>query len=467
MPNFVDRIKHAFNLFNVNTEKRLSLGVSSAAKPDRPRLHRGGEKSLINAVYNRMAIDCASIGIVHARLDDNDRFTSEVKSGLNNCLTLEANADQTYRSFLHDVYLSMFDEGYIAIVPTHTTDFSPLNSTTYNIAELRTAQILEWYPKDIKVRVYNEDKGEKVDVIVPKKMAAIVENPFYAVMNEANSTVQRIIRKLAILDMVDEQYGAGKLDLIISLPYAVKTPAKKQMAEDRKKELEKQLSESKYGIAYTDGTEKITQLNRSLENNLMTECNQLLELFYSQLGLTANILNGTASDAEMLNYNNRTIEPCVSALVDELNRKFLTKTARTQGQSIMFFRDPFRLVPVNQIAEIADKFTRNEIMSPNEIRQVVGLKPVNDAHADELRNRNINASDGQTFANSNGMAADTGGANADALRAQEINMQNQNGGQSQAPQISDEELDNIIENMVNEGKSDDEILQAIEQLSQS
>jgi hypothetical protein len=334
-------------------------------------------------------------------LDDNNRFKEEMKTDLNECLRIEANLDQTSRMFLQDVCMSMFDEGCVAIVPIETT-ISPIRSNSYDISSMRTGQILEWMPSHVKVRVYNEKTGNKEDLVLPKKMVAIIENPLYAIMNEPNSTMQRLIRKLNLLDVVDEQSSAGKLDLIIQLPYTIKTEARKQQAEQRRKDIENQLAGSKYGIAYTDSTEHITQLNRSLENNLMNQIEYLTSMLYSQLGLTTEILNGTADEQTMTNYYSRTIEPIISAIVDEMKRKFLTKTARSQKQSIIYFRDPFKIVSVSNIAEIADKFTRNEIMSSNEIRQIVGLKPVNDAKADELRNKNLNPSEGQEFANATG-----------------------------------------------------------------
>ena len=333
-------------------------------------------------------MDAAACVIQHVRLDENDRFLSVIDSGLNNCLTLEANIDQTGRAFSQDVYMSMMDEGCVAVVPVDTT-INPEETSSYEILTMRTGCILEWYPQHVKVRVYNDRSGQKEDIVVPKSKTAIIENPFYAVMNESNSTMQRLIRKLNILDAIDEQSASGKLDLIIQLPYVIKTEARRQQAEKRRKDIEDQLSGSKYGIAYTDGTEHITQLNRPVDNNLMSQIEYLTSMLYSQLGITQEIMNGSADDKTMLNYYDRTIEPIVSAFVGEAKRKFLTKTARSQRQSIVFFRDPFKLVPVSEIAEIADKFTRNEIMTSNEIRQVVGMKPSKDPKADELRNSNI------------------------------------------------------------------------------
>ena len=385
------RLKHALNAFKGNNQINYQdLGMSYSYRADRPRLTRGNERSIVTSVYNRIALDVASLSIHHVRLDDNGRFLSVINGGLNNCLTLEANIDQTARSFIQDVVISMFDEGSVAIVPVDTTT-NPNVSGSYDILTMRVGQILDWYPQYIRVRLYNDQIGKKEDILVPKNAVAIIENPLYAVVNEPNSTMQRLIRKLNLLDVIDEQSGSGKLDLIIQLPYIVKTEARRQQAEKRRKDIEAQLSGTKYGIAYTDGTERITQLNRSVNNNLMSQIEYLTSMLYSQLGITQSILDGTADEKTMLNYYNRTIEPIISAIVDEMKRKFLTKTARSQHQSISYFRDPFRLVPVNEIAEIADKFTRNEIMTSNEIRQVIGMKPSDDPKADELRNKNLSA----------------------------------------------------------------------------
>lgn len=389
-----DRLQHAWNAFLYNDDNFTnyrSIGASSSFKPDRTRFSRGNERSIVTSVYNRLALDASSIAIKHVKLDENGRYTEEINSGLNNCLNLEANIDQTGRAFLQDVVMSMLDEGCVAIVPVDTT-INPTVSGSYEINTMRTAKIMEWYPAHVRVRVYNDQKGFHEEITLPKANVAIIENPLYAVINEPNSTMQRLVRKLNLLDVVDEQTSSGKLDLIIQLPYVIKSDARRQQAEDRRKDIEMQLSGSKYGIAYTDGTEKITQLNRPAENNLMKQVEYLTSMLYSQLGLTQTILDGTADDKTMLNYYNRTIEPIISAVVDEIKRKFLTKTARTQRQSIMYFRDPFKLVPVNDIAEIADKFTRNEILSSNEVRQIVGLKPSDDPEADELRNKNLNKS---------------------------------------------------------------------------
>lgn len=392
--SFGSRLKHAWNAFTGNVQMNYrDLGMSYSYRADRPRMSRGNERSIVTSVYNRIALDVAALNVQHVRLDENGRFLSVIDDGLNNCLTLEANVDQTARSFIQDVVISMFDEGSVAIVPVDTTT-DPNVSGSYDIQSLRVGQILDWYPQYIRARVYNEQTGRKEDIVVPKSAVAIIENPLYAVINEPNSTMQRLIRKLNLLDVIDEQSGSGKLDLIIQLPYVIKTEARRQQAENRRKDIENQLSGSKYGIAYTDGTEHITQLNRSVNNNLMSQIEYLTSMLYSQLGITQSILDGTADEKTMLNYNNRTIEPIISAIVDEMKRKFLTKTARSQHQSISFFRDPFKLVPVNDIAEIADKFTRNEIMTSNEIRQVVGMKPSEDPRADELRNKNLSAPSG-------------------------------------------------------------------------
>ena len=384
------RLRHAWNAFRNRdpTDQFKDIGASYYYRPDRVRLSRGNERSIVTSIYNRIAIDVASIDIKHCRLDDNERFVSEIDSNLNSCLTLEANIDQTARAFRQDIVMSMFDEGCVAIVPVDTT-LDPNKTNSYDILTMRTGKILEWYPQHVKVRVYNEKTGRKEDITVPKSTVGIIENPLYSIINEPNSTMQRLIRKLSLLDITDEQTASGKLDLIIQLPYVIKTEARRQQAENRRKDIEMQLASSKYGIAYTDGTERITQLNRSIENNLLKQIESLTSTLYSQLGITQAILDGTADEKTMLNYNNRTIEPIVSAIVDEMKRKFLTKTARSQKQTILFFRDPFKLVPVNDIAEIADKFTRNEITTSNEIRQIIGLKPSDDPKADQLINSNI------------------------------------------------------------------------------
>lgn len=389
--SFGSRLKHAWNAFtgtDYTTYQDVGPGYSS--RPDRIRLTRGNERSIITSVYNRIALDVAALNVQHIRLDENGRFLSVIQDGLNTCLTVEANIDQTARAFIQDIVVSMLDEGCVAIVPVDTT-YDPSVTGSYDIQTMRVGKILDWYPQHVRVRLYNERTGTKENILVPKSTVAIVENPLYAVVNEPNSTMQRLIRKLNLLDVIDEQSGSGKLDLIIQLPYVIKTEARRQQAENRRKDIEAQLSGTKYGVAYADGTERITQLNRSVNNNLMSQIEYLTSMLYSQLGITQSILDGTADEKTMLNYNNRTIEPIISAIVDEMKRKFLTKTARSQSQSISFFRDPFKLVPVNDIAEIADKFTRNEIMTSNEIRQVIGMKPSDDPRADELRNKNLSA----------------------------------------------------------------------------
>ena len=388
----INRIQRGWNAFSNRdpTNDSNDQGMSYFYRPDRPRFTRGNERSIVTSVYNRIALDASAINIQHVRLDDNGRFSSVIESGLNNCLTLDANTDQTGRAFIQDAVMSMLDEGCVALVPIET-DKDP-DTGSFEIFSIRTGKIIEWRPKTVKVRTYNARTGKKEDIYVPKNSIAIVENPLYAVINEPNSTMQRLIRKLSLLDVTDENTASGKLDLIMQLPYTIKTEARRKQAEDRRKDVEMQLASSKYGIAYADATERITQLNRPVENNLMKQIEYLTSMLYSQLGITQTILDGTADDKTMLNYYNRTIEPIVSAIVDEMKRKFLTKTARTQGQSIMFFRDPFKLVPINDIAEIADKFTRNEIMTSNEIRQIVGMKPSDDPKADKLINSNISQS---------------------------------------------------------------------------
>lgn len=386
---FINRLKHSWNAFtNRDPTVRWDIGPSYSSRPDRPRLSKGNEKSIVTAIYNRIALDVASVTIKHCKTDKDGRYVEDKDSYLNNCLTLEANIDQTSRAFFQDAVMSMLDEGCVAIVPVDTTD-DPTLTNAFDVQTMRTGKILEWYPRHVLVRLYNDKKGEKENVLLPKETVAIVENPLYAIINEPNSTMQRLIRKLSLLDVTDEQTASGKLDLIIQLPYLVKSEARRDQANRRRQEVEDQLSGSKYGIAYVDGTEKITQLNRSLENNLLKQIEYLTNMVYSQLGITDAILNGTADEKTMLNYNNRTVEPFVSAIVDEMKRKFLSKTARSQYQTIAYFRNPFRLVPVNEIAEIADKFTRNEIMTSNEIRQIVGMKPSKDPKADELVNSNI------------------------------------------------------------------------------
>lgn len=387
---FGSRLKHAWDAFTNKDPTRYyqNLGASYSSRPDRPRLTRGNERSIITSVFNRIALDTAAISIQHCKLDKNGRLIEIIDSKLNDCLNVEANVDQTGRAFIQDVVMSMLDEGCVAIVATETT-LDPKITDSYDVLSLRVGKIVDWYPAHVRVRVYNENTGHKEEIILPKKLVAIIENPLYAVINEPNSTMQRLIRKLNLLDAIDEQSGAGKLDLIIQLPYTIKSDARRQQAEDRRKSIEMQLAGSKYGIAYADATERITQLNRPVENNLMKQIEYLTSMVYSQLGITQTILDGTADDKTMLNYYSRSIEPIISAIVDEMKRKFLSKTARTRKQSIEFFRDPFKLVPVNDIAEIADKFTRNEILTSNEIRQIIGIRPSNDPKADKLINSNI------------------------------------------------------------------------------
>lgn len=390
--NIGSRLKHAFNAFMNRDPTYKPTGSSYSSRPDRPRLSRGNERSIITSIFNRIALDVAGIDIKHCRLDENNRYIEDIKSNLNECLSTEANIDQTGRAFIQDVVMSMLDEGCVAIVPVDTT-INPKITSSYDILSMRTGKILDWYPEHVRVRVYNDKTGEKEDILLPKKQVGIIENPLYAVVNEHNSTMQRLKRKLALLDVTDEQTASGKLDLIIQLPYVVKTEARREQANRRRQDLEEQLAGSKYGIAYADGTEKITQLNRSLENNLLKQIEYLTNMVYSQLGITQEVLNGTADEKTMLNYNNRTVEPILSAIVNEMKRKFLTKTARSQGQSISYFTNPFKLVPVNDMAEIADKLTRNEITTSNEIRQAIGMRPSDDPKADELINSNISQPD--------------------------------------------------------------------------
>ena len=384
------RLKHAWNAFT-NRDPTMyyrQAGPGYSSRPDRPRLSRGNERSIVTAIFNRIALDVAAIDIKHCKLDDNGRYIEDVKSNLNDCLSVEANIDQTPRAFIQDAVMSMLDEGCVAIVPVDTT-LNPKVTDSYDILSMRTGKVIEWHPSHVKVRLYNDRKGEKEDILLPKKQVAIIENPLYSVINEHNSFMQRLIRKLNLLDVIDEKTASGKLDLIIQLPYVVKTDARREQAEKRRKDIETQLAEGKYGIAYTDGTEKITQLNRPVENNLMKQIEYLTNMAYSQIGMAQSVMDGTADEKTMLNYTNRMVEPIISAIVDEMKRKFLTKTARTRGQSILYFTNPFKLVPVNDIAEIADKFTRNEIMTSNEIRQIIGMKPSKDPKADQLVNSNI------------------------------------------------------------------------------
>lgn len=404
MPETVSsRLKNAWNAFmnrDPPTEYK-DLGTSYTVRPDRPRFTKGTEQSIIAPIYNKIAMDCAAITIEHVKIDENGRYFKTYRSGLNNCLTLSANKDQTSRAFKQDAILSMFDEGVIALVPVDTT-INPYISASYDIQTMRTAKIVQWYPDHVRIRLYNDNKGIMEELVVPKSTVAIIENPLYAIMNERNSIVQRLVRVLNLSDTIDQQNGTGKLDMIIQVPYPIKTEARRKLAEDRRKEIETQLTSSKYGIAYTDGTEHIIQLNRAVENNLMSRVEYLTKMMYTQLGITEDILNGTAKSEAMQNYYTRSIEPIIAALVEEMNRKFLTKTARTEGQRIRYFRDPFSLVPVELVADIADKFTRNEILSSNELRDIIGRKPVDNIKADELRNKNLNEAEGQTFANTIG-----------------------------------------------------------------
>lgn len=391
--NIGSRLKHAWNAFlNRDPPGSEYHGGGYSYRPDRMRFSRGSERTIINAINNRISLDASSIKINHVKLDENNRFDSIIDSGLNYCLTTEANADQTGRGLIQDIVMTFLEEGVAAVIP-EKTNFDPRYSNSYEIYSMRVGVPVEWYSDRVRVRVFNELTGQREEITFPKKMVALIENPFYSVMNAPNSTMQQLVRKLALLDVVDEQAGSGKLDMIIQLPYVIKTDARKKQVNERREEIEKQLSGSKYGIAYTDGTERIVQLNRSLENNILKSIEYLTNMVYSQLGVTQEILNGTADEKTMNNYMNRIIEPVIAAIADEFKRKFLTKTARTQGQSIMFFRDPFRLAPVSMIAEMADKFTRNEIMTPNEFRQVIGMKPSKDPKSDQLVNRNIASAD--------------------------------------------------------------------------
>ena len=438
-----NRLYHAWNAFlnKDPTSYYQNLGISYSNRPDRPRLSQGNERSIVTSIFNRIALDVASLTIQHVRLDGEGRFLEVIDSGLNECLTVEANIDQSAQAFMQDVVLSMFDEGCVAIVPIDTT-IDPNISGSYDINSMRVAKILEWYPRHVRVRVYNDRTGYKEDKVVPKNMVAIIENPLYAIVNERNSTMQRLIRKLNLLDVIDEQSGSGKLDLIIQLPYTIKTEARRQQAESRRKDIEQQLAGSKYGIAYTDGTEHITQLNRAVENNLMSQIEYLTSMVYAQLGITTSVLDGTANETTMLNYYNRTVEPIVSVIVGEMIRTFLTKTARSQKQSIAYFRDPFKLVPVSEIAEIADKLTRNEIATSNEIRQEIGWKPSKDPVADELRNKNLNPS-GTTSTTTTGEAEAVDTSAQDAIVDELFNS-------------LEAEIDKIIENYMPDDEEEEE-----------
>lgn len=441
--SFGERLKHAWDAFTGNDNRYKLVGSSYSFRPDRPRLTRGNERTLTTSVYNRIALDCAAIKIQHVRLDENDRFLEVVDSGLNYCLTTEANIDQTGRAFIQDVVLSMLDEGVVAIVPTETSD-SPIRTGNFEIHTMRTAKVTEWYPEHVRLNLYNQKSGKKEDIILPKSAVAIVENPMFAIINEPNSTMQRLVRKLSLLDAVDEESSSGKLNLIIGLPYLTKSEARKAQAERRREEIRDQLASDKYGIAYTDGTEKITQLNRPLENNLMAQIEYLTNQLYSQLGLTTEILNGTADEAAMLNYYSRTIEPIIAAITDEIKRKFLTKTARSSAyrQSVEYFRDPFSLVPVNQLAELADKFTRNEIMTSNEIRQIVGMRPSNDPNADVLRNKNLNQTATDAMLEGEQIAEDE---ETDAQNENDDGLSDEERSQAlEELDLSDKELDRLL-----------------------
>lgn len=393
----INTLQHAWGLFRPKTGETAAqiddggvggYGPGYSVRPDRPRLLSAVDRHIYNSILTRISLDVADVEYNHVRLDDNDRYLEEIDSGLNQCLNVEANIDQSARAFRQDIAMSLFDNGSVAIIPTETT-LSPLKTGGYDVKSMRVGEIVGWYPKHVRVRVYNEELGRRVELTVPKDIVAIVENPFYSVMNEPNSTLKRLIRKLAILDAIDEQLGSGRLDLIIQLPYTVKHETKRKQAEQRRSDIELQLTQSKHGIAYTDGTEKIVQLNRPIENKLLEEIEYLSKMLYTQLGLTEEIMNGTASEEVMLNYNNRTIKPIVKAVSEAMTRRFLSKTARTQKQAITFFRDPFQLVPLGDVAEIADVFSRNEILTPNELRSIIGMRPSNDARADELRNSNM------------------------------------------------------------------------------
>ena len=397
---FLDKLKHAWNAFTaygndppsngyIYPSHYQDLGLVSTFRPDRVYFTRGQEKSLVSTVYNRIAMDVAGVDIKHVKIDNDGRYLSDVDSGLNDCLNYQTNKDQTARAFIQDIVMSMFDEGCVAVVPIDTS-INPAKTTSYDILTMRVGKIIQWYPDYVMVEVYNDKTGRKEQITVPKKTTAIIENPLYAIMNEPNSVLQRLITKFNLLDAIDAQSGSGRLDLIVQLPYVIKTETRREQAEKRRADIETQLATSKYGIAYTDGTEKITQLNRPVENNLMTQIQYLTSMLFSQLGITQSILDGTADEKTMLNYMSRTIKPILRAITEEMGRKFITKTGRSQGQRIMYFNNPFELIPVSNLADLADKFTRNEIMSPNEVRQIVGLRPVQNQKADELRNRNLN-----------------------------------------------------------------------------
>ena len=455
MSDFSDRLKHAWNAFmnkDPTIETYKDIGPGFGVKPDRMYLRPVSERSIINTIINRFAIDCSSIDIRHVRLDEQGRYLSTIDSKFNNCLTVEANTDQTGRALLTDLVSSMLDEGVIAVVPTDTNLNPKVGS--YDILEMRVGRIIQWYPEHVQIRLYNENDGQRHDVTLPKAQVAIIENPFYQIMNAPNSTMQRLRRKLALLDTVDEQNASKKLNMIIQLPYIVRNETKRKEAEKRRADMEKQLAESKYGVAYMDGTEKITQINRPLDSGLQDQVKYLYELLFTQLGVTPEILNGTANSDAMTNYYNRIIEPILTAICEEYVRKFLTKTARSQRQSVKFFRDPFKLVPVDKMADLADKFTRNEILTSNEVRQIVGMLPSQDPSADELRNKNISASDSEEHLDIHGNPIGQGPEGEQGLAEPmpnepgqaENQMQPQNGGEFE----DDPELDALLEQITEE-----------------
>ena len=448
MPNsFGERLQHAWNAFfnkDPTTSYNYDYGISTSFRPDKRRYLGSNDRSIVTTIYNRIAIDVSCIDIEHCRINENGQYAETIDSGLNRALTLDANEDQTGRALIRDIVMSMFDEGCVAVVPTDTT-LNPLITGSYDIEKLRVGRITQWYPKHIKTLVYNENSGKKEEIILPKKMVAIIENPLYSIMNEPNSTLQRLIRTLSDLDVSNANNSSGKLDMIIQLPYVVKSQARQDQAEKRRKNIEAQLEGSKYGIAYIDGTERITQLNRAVENNLWTQAKELTSMLYNQLGLTQSIFDGTADEKTQLNYYNSTITPILSAITEEMMRKFLTKTARTQGQAIKFFRDPFKLVSVNELADIADRFTRNEIASPNEIRAIAGWKPSQDAKSDELRNRNINQSDLQVEEDDPSLIEANEGMSKEELDAEIAETERQ-----------DEELDELLRFLGGEGEDEED-----------
>ena len=449
MSNITDRLKHAWNAFmnkDPTVDTYTDIGPGFGMKPDRLYIRPVSEKSIINTIINRFAVDCASINMKHVRLDEQGRYLETIDSKFNNCLTVEANIDQTGRALLEDIVASMLDEGAIAVVPTDTTA-NPKYTNSYDILEMRVGRIIQWYPEYVQVRLYNETTGQRQDVTLPKNQVAILENPFYQIMNSPNSTMQRLRRKLALLDTVDEQNASKKLNMIIQLPYSVKNETRRREAEKRRADMEKQLAESKYGVAYLDGTEKVTQINRALDTGLQEQVEYLTNLLLTQLGVTLEILNGTANSDAMTNYYNRIIEPIMTAISEEFIRKFLTPTARTQRQSVQFFRDPFKLVPVDKMADLADKFTRNEILTSNEVRQIVGMLPSQDPSADELRNKNISASSDEEHVDIDGNPIDPGMPEGEEGLAQPMSMESQNGGNFEE---DDPELDELISNLTEE-----------------